>query len=115
MIKRYCDICKKQIEGDYRTINIESPFRDYANLSPGEEKSKTLMTPKDLCMHCAEKLISQVAFADIRNIKIIKTKTYDIYDRNTGKWLFSRTSLENVLSELSEMPSVRIEFVDRPK
>lgn len=48
-------------------------------------------------------------------IKIIyrKDRIYDVYDKSTGKWLFSRGAANNVFSELSKMrPSVVIEFED---
>lgn len=46
-------------------------------------------------------------------IKIIKRKDiYDVYDENSGKWLFSRRSAYNVLTELSKFEPFHLIFVD---
>lgn len=47
-------------------------------------------------------------------IRIIlrKDKVYDVYDRATGKWIFSTAAAENVFSRLSKMPNVTIDFID---
>lgn len=47
-------------------------------------------------------------------IRIIlrKDNVYDVYDRASGKWLFSTAAAENVFSRLSKMPCVQIDFVD---
>jgi hypothetical protein len=47
-------------------------------------------------------------------IRIIHRKdgVYDVYDRTSGKWLFSRTSADNVFSWLSWQQFVLIDFVD---
>lgn len=37
---------------------------------------------------------------------------YDVYDRTSGKWLFSRTSADNVFSQLAKYGLVQIEFTD---
>ena len=47
-------------------------------------------------------------------IRIIHRKDgmYDVYERSTGKWLFSRYSADNVFSWLAEIKYVWIDFVD---
>ena len=42
-----------------------------------------------------------------------KDNIYDVYDKNTGKWLFSTGAADNVFSRLSQMAAVRIEFEDK--
>ncbi len=37
---------------------------------------------------------------------------YDVYDRASGRWLFSTGAPENVFLNLGEMPCVQIDFVD---
>lgn len=37
---------------------------------------------------------------------------YDVYNTDLDKWLFSRSSADNVFVELSKYQSVAIEFVD---
>lgn len=48
------------------------------------------------------------------NVRIIHRENgmYDVYDRATGKWLFSRNSADNILSWLSGKVIVTIDFVD---
>lgn len=41
-----------------------------------------------------------------------KDGVYDIYDRVSGKWMFSTASAENVFSRLSKMPCIQIDFID---
>ena len=47
-------------------------------------------------------------------IRIIHRKDgiYEIYDRTNRKWLFSRTSADNVFSWLSWQDFVLIDFID---
>ncbi len=48
------------------------------------------------------------------DVKIIlrKDHVYDVYDRASGRWLFSTAAPENVFSNLGQMPCVQIDFVD---
>lgn len=41
-----------------------------------------------------------------------KDGVYDVYDRVSGAWLFTRVCPDNVFSELSKMPAIPIDFVD---
>ncbi len=47
-------------------------------------------------------------------IRIILRKdgVYDVYDRASGKWMFSTGSADNVFSRLSKMSCIQIDFVD---
>ena len=48
------------------------------------------------------------------NVRIIHRENgmYDVYDRATGKWLFSRNSPDNIFTWLSCKSYVTIDFVD---
>lgn len=47
-------------------------------------------------------------------IRIIKRQdgVYDAYDRASGKWLLTRSAPDNILSWLSELKLVWVEFID---
>ena len=47
-------------------------------------------------------------------IRIVKRKNgvYDCYEKRSGRYLFSRISPDNVLSELSNYQCISIVFVD---
>lgn len=53
---------------------------------------------------------------DTTNIKTIikivhrRNGLYDIYDKNTGEWLFTRNSADNIFIELSKRHYIKIEF-----
>lgn len=48
------------------------------------------------------------------HLKIIHNPdgVYDVYDTDLDKWLFSRSSADNVFAELSQYGFVNIEFID---
>lgn len=47
-------------------------------------------------------------------LRIIHSKDgiYDVYDKISDKWLFSRANADNVLSQLARYGSIQIEFID---
>lgn len=47
-------------------------------------------------------------------LKIIHRKNdmYDVYDKESGEWLFSRSHPDNVFDKLEKYGAVNIEFVD---
>lgn len=47
-------------------------------------------------------------------LRIIHSKDgmYDIYDKESGKWLFSRMCSDNVFEKLAKYDTVKVEFVD---
>lgn len=50
----------------------------------------------------------------MRFIKIIhrEDSIYDVYDKVSGEWLFSRLSADNIFKELAKLDSIEIEFID---
>lgn len=47
-------------------------------------------------------------------LRIIHSKDgiYDVYDKISDKWLFSRANADNVLLQLARYDSIQIEFID---
>ena len=47
-------------------------------------------------------------------LRIIHSKDgiYDVYDKKSAKWLFSRANADNVLLQLARYDSIQIEFID---
>lgn len=50
----------------------------------------------------------------MRVLRIIHCKdgVYDVYDKTSDKWLFSRANADNVLAQLAKYGSIQIEFID---
>lgn len=48
-------------------------------------------------------------------LRIIHSKDgiYDVYDKISAKWLFSRANADNVLLQLARYGSIQIEFIDK--
>ena len=48
-------------------------------------------------------------------LRIIHSKDgiYDVYDKISDKWLFSRANADNVLLQLARYGSIQIEFIDK--
>ena len=47
-------------------------------------------------------------------LRIIHSKDgiYDVYDKISAKWLFSRANADNVLSQLAKYGLIQVEFND---
>ena len=47
-------------------------------------------------------------------LRIIHCKdgVYDVYDKTSDKWLFSRANADNVLAQLAKYGSIQIEFIE---
>ena len=47
-------------------------------------------------------------------LRIVHSKdgVYDVYDRTSGKWLFSKMSADNVLLQLAKYGLIQVEFID---
>lgn len=41
-----------------------------------------------------------------------KDGVYDVYDKTSDKWLFSRANADNVLSQLAKYGPIQVEFND---
>lgn len=67
-------------------------------------------------MNAFDNLVKTNVFKKIRQhrLKIIHKPNgiYDVYDTDLDKWLFSRSSADNVFAELSQYGFVNIEFID---
>lgn len=50
----------------------------------------------------------------MRFLRIIRCKdgVYNVYDKISDKWLFSRANADNVLSQLAKYGPIQVEFND---
>lgn len=47
-------------------------------------------------------------------LRIVHSKdgVYDVYDRTSGKWLFSKMSADNILLQLAKYGPIQVELID---